>query len=866
MAKKELCCDSYIQYQAFAAHLGTTIIEGAVPECLCLVCKSGAMKIFRDSEYDRDWWFCNRCGHADTTLGLYRHIARIRDIESAATALRGVLKIDVPEPLWKAAIRSSTEKTEIDRAVASYWTRSRERLRKYKPTKSAAGLQQLNGWGYLLGYDLSGIDVGTFVGSNSFGLIETVLPYLDRRSGLKQGMQDALVIGYEQLPGLVSSLQFIGRSRSHRARIRTSDGGLAGLQSACRLRGTECFGVDDIGLFLRLQNEHVSDTSTPMPVVAYSDGSGGDATGLAWRCLPQSDIYLWPSKPSILTVNQARISPGTGARIATKPAPEDSSAQTKNPYQLMDLWRKSSVSWVKFLCDLLCLGDIATGLENIDRLDYPLTDTEIEAMEAACSARDWRRIKSLLLRAPVGAAFNFSGEKIVEREGYGWLRIDATPQSPEVLISEAVIIIHSAGLVGDDIIFTGEIRLGQHAMPFCAKESDIRKDPASWLTKACVTADAGVPNINNHYRGDLLDIALARKPVTVVKSISKSGWDNKEQAFVFPNVVIRSSGVTTHPAAGVVNGVIPGTGLVVGARAVANPESAAADAGWAIAGSIASNLIRKSKGMDTKGIVVVDALGAGQDGCNKISEVLGLISAVRSGDATEADLAALAEQERRHDLPVLLRANTVYGPNWESWARYAKPHNMICNASIEGAVNLALVGQWWGVVARDETGACDSLNAVGPAMTSYLTTVLKSGEIPTPEQSTTGLMQIVYGRSHDTSGTSRRCIALGEQEAWRRFLDCVFAAIYRRRLCVGNSMAASDKNLGIVRDVERLTVFVRWEKLERELRKMGWFVPPADVLDAAFESLQVADQTSDGWALRESWWNQQYEDWVSVFR
>jgi hypothetical protein len=853
--------------------LGKQIGSGSDLNIPCPLCRRtrGTMRVYRDVRNGGYWWCCDRCRVGLHTFRLYQRCFDVPDVRSAWQSLVRRAGLSPPAHLMgEDAVVAQEDRSARDDRLGAFWEASRRLLRQAMPRRSSDTLRAMGLWG---GFDAAfwDLELGQYVGCSNKLLLETA-PI--NRIGMEKGWNDSLVLGYEHLPGRVGTFLFIRADKALAKYTDNKDAGLLGLGQTPRF-DRPLFCIDDPTLFLHLQRRWLRDHPDPMPLlctVAEPDGQAfryGRTSATSWSSVRQ-DVIFWSPSLSPALFDQARMLGVTRGRIAKRP---DVRRYANGPLleqitvpELVRIWEKDAKPWPKALADhALSLG-VPDATRFLGRLEPRLSQSEVKAIEQACSVEQYRRLRACFSPAPALHTFVCDDEQYAERPATGWARIKPVVRPGELMefpVSDAYFELHLAAAVGEEVHFSGEVHHQGHSIAFTASEQTIAKDPAGWLSAMCVSRELPMPVIADPYRNRLLRLALASHPPLSVGGMTRCGWDSQAHAFTFPQATVRQGEILPRPVGRCVNGqALPGVTL----RALDGPPGdlsgwALTDptiaCGWALLACITSNLLRRRAGRDPAGIVLVERLGLAGDLLGKFGEQIGLVAVRVRANPNERELEALQAAEKAHDLPALLRGDRIAGYSWFSWARSGNPHNIVMAATNPVATNLAVTGAWYLIGAGGEPTEIDRLNGMSdlliPALAMLPDQPLMPREVLTEFASWLGPE---VGPALDEA--RRKIREPGPM--WERFLAVLFSALRSGHLEQG--LIGADKPSGLMRDATRAKIVLDWRVLERQLTGHGWFLPAADVLDNSFRQQGAqAVETDAGWELEETFWNLAYARW-----
>jgi hypothetical protein len=707
--------------------------------------------------------------------------------------------------------------------------------------------------------------------------------------GLEKGFSDALVFKYESIPGRIASLMFQSEQKTKVKTLDETDAGLLGFSSVLGQREV-CFAVADPRLFLMLQKRYMRDNNKPMPLVGFvpeiSDRFPFDnISSKSLQRLHHERVIFWDPDPALAIRNARWL--GSRGFIAAEPhcMPEEmyNALSRYNIHELVKKWGKTAMPWLEYLKEVLLDMSPTDGIRVLENLGAPLSSEERDTLQRLAGEKEWPKLRIFFQSDKFTRTFIYNDESFIERPGLGWFRVNPPKSAAaESLVSDAVLLVTEATMVENDLVYSGQVVFKEQVIAFTDKEATIRKDPADWITKKLVANECGLPTITAQYRKHLLDMALKNNMPKVTKQVDKVGWDRQQAAFVFPRFLVKDGVCRAHDKSeGLVTGV-PAAQLqpydvaprpsVVEQWLTDRPENEIA---WATLACVLANLVSEPSGHSKTGVVILDRHGLGSQVAGKIGQDLGLMSLRLGSDPSRLQMEQLVRLETKHDLPVLLAADSMAGSDWENWAVNSKPRNVLMVADSQTYMNLNLTGDWWGVKASDQVEPkIEGLNGLADLMTPLFLGRYRQSRIEGRPASWVRPLDILFevvtaGQKPSNKveflrlQLNKRLISWGHGASGRSFLGVVFTDLAAGRLAVAD---APNKRAALVHDKAAGTMLLRWEKLLKGLKGSRWYLPPQQQLEASIVDAGLATQAvAEGWVLANAVWADHYARWLQAF-
>lgn len=355
--------------------IGVAVPSHSLPcRVQCPKCEGARLTIFEDTISGGTWHYCFDCHQTGDIIELAASVWEV----PVGVAVRRLVKEGVPLPPERvdaATINKYlTTFPEYRGRVNGLWQKAAEHLPR-TTSRAMRGLKRkfrLDADIPLARWDES---MGKMVGGTTHLAVErTFQPKsvvgnrcVSRGRTFKgRGWGDLITVPYHDLPGRICGFLFVGRQGKKEDRLfrvphmKRFDGTLSEGGLACWHGGEKCtfladhvVAVGDPFLALRLQVKHHVTARTPLPLVAYHDGTRA-RTKNAWKGLDSKTPVLWGWKVTPSLVYQAIVSNGklvTTHLDEANPQRVDHFIRDNDPRQLMLRLVKKARPWREFLAE-----------------------------------------------------------------------------------------------------------------------------------------------------------------------------------------------------------------------------------------------------------------------------------------------------------------------------------------------------------------------------------------------------------------------------------------------------------------------------------------------------------------------------------
>jgi len=867
---------------------------------VCPLCHKGSIRGFVDIETQGWWWNCNSCGFRGPSLQLYQRYRKLPDSRSAWFNFLAEASIELPDGQCNSELAQSN--------YEAYWGRlhmlelvstgSKENLLKYLPTKVVEFLEHpgVAAWPGMSD-DFFKRSIGNYVGLLTQYQNKQLTGLIDcrgLRKKVKISPKESLIFDYELVPHRTASYYFMSIRKDnvdeHRAIARSSidrhgvrEGGILGLSDIVDLTESSIIAIPSPLDFLRFQIQWSDDhgVGNPMPIVCFASTDHGFdyPTSAAWMSIPHKKIILWNYDISMEIINQARGLKHRGF-IATKPVINKKSFWVKyvTPNQFVKQCRESAVHWPVALVQKMLSSDPQEMSKVINGLQPALTVNEIEQMKQVCDPADWARI-DLKLKASVPLkSFTHKNKTYLERPKQGWFALGGN--GSEHLISEATFTVEEVTSVDDETWMSGTVSMLGESSPYTDKESIIRKNTGKWLSDLCVNRFSTYPTTDSSYRAQLLDIALAGYRPSVKKSVTKVGWDSRKESWLFPHYFISNGQVELHDTKMSSIKTIPCINLkpitiyprptLVDAWLVDSPEQEMA---WCYFMCVLANLLLPALNKQKVGIGMFDYNLSCDIVLNSLGEALNLTKVTHNGqdNVTAANIEKIIKAESSHDVPVIVNKSTSrYKAHWLTWLERPEPHNCFIEMDKAAVMRSMLLGQWIYVKGIEDSVVEFDFNSLEILITLVLIEAYgKLGQLKRKANIIDTVFELI--KSVISSGKpdadftvldkARERILVSPTNQGDRLLFALFHSIVDSQLEITNN--PDDKRAAVIDKGEQL--YLKAKKCETALKKQKMVIQDYLILDRAFNAIDGAEETDDGWMVSKDHWNKMFKRWKTWF-
>jgi len=670
---------------------------------VCPLCKQESLYIYVSPGEGGRWYACRCCDFSGDSIELYRAGHRLSDIGAAIRemSLKQIIPLSKSE-LTSDVIKGYNSKyVERRRKLRAFFEQSRQHIMDIDQ-HTLHILQDNFLW---RGYSNDLFDlIGRFLGAS------TPSEAAEFDIHVPAGYYHFLVMPFYDVPGRICSLLLLGNNKSTRVRVNLreddQEDGLMMLDTV-GLVDQIVFAVNDPIFALHLQAKNFTNGTTPLPMVVY-----GATTDRAWSSVYANRLIFWDKAQSFLQFSQSKKH--ARSYIASRP----------KFYDLMEYFRvmtlpkilksltETAVPWSEAMKHyILTHDDRGEVCDTVRELE--LTAYEMTRIYDLCSFVERAQVQQILGEKPSEQHVYVRNMKIVEADGAWWIdRVDHRE-----LGCNAVIRIDKAVHASDSGLDTyeGQISANGKTMAFKDDMDIIETRPSTWLRKQMMAGGLGVPIIQRSLRSGIIEIAKQFYPIMYTKGYGRVGWNQDEQAFIFPNFSVRDGKIDSTVCALVSSKMgMPAATLTLeptssgdwDAALIDEPENAVL---WAGLACFMGNLLSPILGADPSSIGFIGRHGsiASTVGRHMASE-LGMIVIEPANKSAPGVWASVETETCRHGYPIWLEI-PFHNVKLVISTSATDRHNMLTRIS-ETPVAALSVGDAW--VFIDGTGIAPQRKAM----------------------------------------------------------------------------------------------------------------------------------------------------------
>ena len=479
------------------------------------------------------WLHCSKCGFSGDTVDAY---GRLHDIDDPRKALKHAIN--------KGFFNGPNEEANpdmIDGYATNYPLRRRHVNKLWQDlthalndiTPQMVGKTQI--YGLWHGWKTQYRDrMRRYLGGGSR---RDILRIMDSGGRFlpKTGFSAAFALSYQDLPGRICAIQFLGDNQKKTQYFRSSadagrvEGGLAMLDAIEALEGT-VYATGDPYVALRLHGRNFHDWNVPLKLVLYNE-----STHFTWQAVNADRIVFW--SPSITIDDLAHARHVNNGYIACKPSETYLRDRLNRPAnEIMGLLDSAAVPWREYVLHRMISNDV----DELEARDFVnklmLTDKERKEITDLCPRYLMPKLKSRFGEHVSQLTIPYKGQSIVSKnEGWYWRQ----PRKDDELLSDAKVIVHRELIDREEMIayWEGVIVFTGKEVSFREEVSVIESNIKSWITKTLLKAGLGTPTFRSSGNDPIIYAArqfneYAREEITRRIGVRETG------EIVFPDFSI----------------------------------------------------------------------------------------------------------------------------------------------------------------------------------------------------------------------------------------------------------------------------------------------------------------------------------------
>jgi len=655
---------------------------------VCPLCQQESLYIYVSPGEGGRWYSCHFCSFKGDSIELYQAGHQIKDI---STAVRDLLhKQIIPmtsSELTAEVIRGYNSKYVLRRRqLLAFFEKAREHLVDI----DHFALQLLQDNFLWRGYsnDLYNL-LGQFVGAST--------PKEAAAYGVNvpKGFHHFLVLPYYDVPGRICSLLLIGSKKSIRIRVNLRDDdredGLMMLGTV-GLSDPIVFAVNDPIFALHLQAKNFTTGTTPLPMVVY-----GTTTDRAWASIYASRLIFWDKKQTFLQFSQSKKHVRSHIARCPKLSNIFEYFRVMTLPKILKALTEGTLTWPEAMKHyILNHDDRGEVCDTVKELE--LTAYELTRIYDLCSFGEREQVQHILGEKPYEQHVYVRNMKIIEADGAWWI----ARAGHRELGCNAIIRIDKAVHASDSGLDTyeGQIVANGKMMRFKDDMDNIETLPAKWLSKQMMAGGLGVPIIQRNLKTSLIEIAKQLYPIMYTKGYGRVGWNQEEQAFIFPNFSVRDGKIDSTVCALVSAHLgMPATTLTIEPmssgewdNALLNePENAVL---WASLACFMTNLLSPVLGSNPTQIGLIGRNGSMASIVGKhLTAELGLMVIPSENKSAPTVWNFIERESNRHGYPIWIDI-ALHNSKFVVSMDAVNKHNMMTRIP-EGPVAVLAVGDAW---------------------------------------------------------------------------------------------------------------------------------------------------------------------------
>ncbi len=672
--------------------------------CACPLNCKGKLNIIYDPILYNVWTYCRICNFSGDLVELASAVWNSLDIETTVRKL-GKLGLSIEDDKLHGVQVYIEENYNRRKRLKEFWTKWQSRL-IYENSSHIRKLKKK------LGIDLPITSLRWVIGP---GLIAGAAAKQDaeycfrptvsaRTTGLENAGEFRIFIGPDwietiaipmmDLPGRIKGYYFIGRECVSPEDVASKyiaiyndkeiipdtgkkkvlhDAGLA-FYNAIHEVQDYLFVLNDPALLLQLHAWWFQNNTTIMPLTSMYHGKKYKTSTVTWDNIHCHKIFI--GKPTPELFKHARA---TNGRVYILSEREKLSKKPLN--ELLETIKREASPWDEALEIVLTTLSVNKAEEIL--LNAELSGTEINYFISRCNDS----LKTSLQYVLDNPQPRYVGiNDIFIREQKGW-----TTQNGKQLISNTILRIRKQLISTNARFYSGDILVDGHSIPFTVPAEEIEKDTSGWLRRT-VKQKKGYVVINEKWKDELLNIAIAFHEPKIEKAHDRIGWDIDDNCYVFPNYRITNTGkVETHPANLFQDLNTPALNMTQPTKLtkadIKELTTEGSELLWAIVASTLLPMLAAMYGYKKKGVLLIGT-GARKTG---VSLALQLGGVSKSHDETE----------NPHDWPIAL-SSPENKTKWSKWLNYKKDKPYLIETDKLTALVLNINSDWFRLEANEE--------------------------------------------------------------------------------------------------------------------------------------------------------------------
>jgi hypothetical protein len=726
--------------------------------------------------------------------------------------------------------------------------------------------------------------------------------------GLSQSsFRTCLALPWGNTLGRVSSLLLLGWRRSVRMWFpahaeNQKDPGLM-LMDALPRNPKRVAAFSSPWLALWLQYRRFQEDNNPLPLVAWHQ----DTDPTIWAQLGVEEVVFWDYAPTAALFKQA-LSATADASVSYLENPSFPITYLEKSIETYQTWRELrellDVSMparqrveelivrrrpaYEAFRDFLLVANPEDVSAILDTVDLSI-DQRLRLLET-CRTYEERAILEKLLehRTRVRETIMFGGT-VVQYIGPDESHWSLRRRGVEERISDAVVELDRC--IRDDeskeTFYTGVIHHRGHRYPMSTTQRELRNNALGVIVNTVESAGGTTPFVSNSQQQRLWDMAHRFSHIEkTIKALTRVGWDDRRQGFLFPRFAIRGGVIEEKSSLGLTGDVLPGLRVDrPGAldTAVVDAWLEPTDANgtmWALLAALITNLLGGLDREQPRGIGLVGDLATAA--ADKLAADMGLLDF--NLERVRGQFGEFDKSQRDHDLPVLVRdteARSVMPLVLSDWLALPQAKNVLMSLSPMQIATAVMCGNWIVVDTGEDEGdyyrECEIAALLVHYLAHYQRGIGRLPKAPSPSHATLlGLQEwatsvgtqdpaFVFKYASDALRDS------GREPFAARFVYLVAQMLHDGYLKREYGIALKEDGSGsaVVIDSENKRVFVSKQKIVEALARRQ--LPLLDTLATTVALREagalIGEHGTDraGWVIDGKFWERRARKWAKTY-
>ncbi len=444
--------------------------------------------------------FCRNCSFSGDSIELYGLVHRNSNLETAVDSavhegiFTGEQTAFQPAAVLNYVNSYPRKRQQVDLA----WKKLRANLGQNVQPELLHRVQKLNLWG---NWNRGRNGLAQFMGGGSCYEINTAF---GKELLPKNGFKTALALTYQDVPGRISMLHFIGDHDNILFKpvmpgntTANPEGGL-GMLDLLDSNEDEVIAIGDAIFALQLQRRHTVDSTEPLKIVFYND-----TTERSWESVSARKIIFWAPEIDWRIFNQARLA--KNGFISTRPQIENTREEqnaflARYPaFEVVRLMKQAAKPWMEFfsLWALDAFQKESLVRETVNRLNLSSTERQ-QIIELTPRCGRVRLDHMLSSAAVAGRTIVVNNRNLVEKT-HGWF-LKSDKHEEQILDVSIRLFREITDPESEKVYWHGGIVHAARMVEFVTLLDEIETDPVRWMRSVMVKAGFGVPQLNPNWK------------------------------------------------------------------------------------------------------------------------------------------------------------------------------------------------------------------------------------------------------------------------------------------------------------------------------------------------------------------------------